>query len=222
MNKKIKFYILEINHSDIFKHIFTAILSESINNTKEWLEKLVPLIIYDLDLDLILDHKIISEEDTTEELVNFRLGETINGKIIFDDDIDYQLILLKAENYDLFKKAGLIKYPEPAIEVRKEYESCWIDLFGNKYLVTLGNHNTFASDWLEENDYSVWRKITESFSRYHYEELEDRGWIRILGWKDPPVFVLPNNITPKQKVSLREYCIKNELKYKDFPEILKS
>ena len=48
------------------------------------------------------------------------------------------------------------------------------------------------------------------------------GWVRILGWKDPPVFVLPDNITPKQKQSLREYCLTEKLKYKDFPEVLKS
>lgn len=48
------------------------------------------------------------------------------------------------------------------------------------------------------------------------------GWIRILGWKDPPVFVLPTQINPKQKQSLREYCFSNNVNYQDYPEILKS
>ena len=55
-----------------------------------------------------------------------------------------------------------------------------------------------------------------------HEILEILGWVRILGWKDPPSFVLPNKITVKQKQVLRDYCLNNEVPYNAFPEILKS
>lgn len=58
--------------------------------------------------------------------------------------------------------------------------------------------------------------------KYNYEILQDKGWARILGWTDPPTFVLPNKITPKIKLALKDYCLASDVAYKDFPEILKS
>jgi len=57
-------------------------------------------------------------------------------------------------------------------------------------------------------------------SRYAYEQLqEDFGWLRILGWSDPPSFVFPLKFTPKQKIAVRDYCMRERI---DVPERLKS
>jgi len=41
------------------------------------------------------------------------------------------------------------------------------------------------------------------------------GWARILGWTDPPTFVLPNKIGPKLMKAIKDYCQSNGVKYPD-------
>jgi hypothetical protein len=83
-------------------------------------------------------------------------------------------------------------------------------------------HSEFATEWLEENlGKEEYRKLQLNHSKYPYEHLHDRGWSRILGWTDPPSFVLCK-ITPSVKISLREYCIHNSVKYEHWPNELKS
>ena len=55
-------------------------------------------------------------------------------------------------------------------------------------------------------------------SKYPYEELESRGWCRILGWTDPPSFVIPKKINPKLKTAIKDYCHNNGVNY---PEEIK-
>jgi len=60
-----------------------------------------------------------------------------------------------------------------------------------------------AQDWDDEH-------TSEIIDKYAFELVFD-----------PPSFVLPGRITPKQKVALKEYCLMQKMPYSAMPEILK-
>ncbi len=105
---------------------------------------------------------------------------------------------------------------------KKEYQSVWINPYGKTYKIGFAEHNNFACHWLRENNKEAYRHVTNSFNRYYYEYLQDHGWTQILGWTNPPTFVIPSRISPNVKNSIREYCISQKVSYEFFPEILKS
>jgi len=140
------------------------------------------------------------------------------------DELDIEK--LKASIVNLNKEAeklrAEINKKEPVKE-EKDYPSCWIDTSGTKYVVGFSCHNDFAGEWLMENKGEDWyEKHVSDSGRYDYEVLQGLGWIRILGWTDPPTFVLPADIRPKLRDALKSYCVSNDVSYNDWPEILKS
>jgi hypothetical protein len=102
-------------------------------------------------------------------------------------------------------------------EIKKDYPSCWIDTAGKVYNVGFACHNEFAMEYLYENG-NTYDDIHSKHS-YAYEMLESLGWVRILGWKDPPCFSLPKHITVKQRVAIKDYCLDNCC---DLPENMKN
>lgn len=226
MNTKINFYCTCINDLNFEKHIFQVITEGVLDyrDSKDWLNEMIPIICEEFDLILVFDWIIINCEENETNTTDVQLVNIIPGKLIFEDDLDQQTLILKAENYELLKAINKFKEPiAKEVPTKKDYESVWISIDGKTYIVGFAHHEEWATEYLSKHypeffdDYGI-----KNTREYSYEILQDLGWIRILGWKDPPVFVIPDMITPKQKTSLREYCIKNSLLYADFPEILKS
>jgi len=236
-NTKITFFCTQLQQGIFEKIIFEIIIDdENINDlddAKHWLDdSTIDAIYREFDLDIVFDWVIINVAKTSEACHDIDDIKRIEGRLSFTkkrilksketsskyflSPKEYQAklnLLAKAKA----KEAGL-SAPPP----KKEYRSCWIDTSGKTHWVGFAMHNEYASDWLERHDNEVYHKIIKSYSKYHYEELENRGWIKILGWTDPPCFVLPDSISPKQKQTLREYCVNQNVVYASWPEILKS
>lgn len=222
MNKLIIFNCIHFQYSKIYKIIFTTIINQ---DPYEWLDNNIEYIYNKFDLTIVLDWEITSIEDTDQFIMeDIRVENILEGAVIFYDNLEYQLLKEKAKGYDLIKEKERLLMAKPELSFsereKRDYESCWIDLLGKKYTVAFAEHEAFVREWLRENDKETYEKT--EFSSCLYTILEDRGWIKIVGWADPPRFVIPSMITPSQKNALREYCIKNKVLYKYFPEILKS
>jgi len=237
-NTKLTFYCTHFQYGRFEKIVFEIVIDEAIDSladAKKWLNEDTIIAIYrQYDLDLVFDWIIIRYAKTSENVKNLHEIKRIDGQLIFpekrtrkpkSESEPTSNYFLTPDQYkkklDRLAKAKALESGQPVPSPKKEYRSCWIDTSGKTHWVGFALHNEYASNWLEKHDNAVYKKILTAFSRYHYEELEDRGWIKILGWTDPPSFVLPDNITPKQKQTLREYCISQKVAYESWPEILK-
>jgi hypothetical protein len=225
MNTKLTFYCTCLRERSFEKLIFemsTDILCDSIDKADDILDEYIPEIFNYYGMDIAFDWVILDYREV-EEIIPLNLIESFSGHLTFDDDYHYKLMKLKSENYDLVKEAEAIKasMKKPEEEKQKKYKSVWIDLSGTIYYVGFAEHNNFAEHYLRKNDFNTYKQAQRGGS-YYYTALEQKGWIRILGWTDPPSFSLPGRITPKQKNSLRDYCVGQGLSYQNFPEILKS
>lgn len=221
MNTKYTFYCTYFEYGKFYKTIYEKVLKRDdyINNT---LIEYLSNKIYNYYISgEIFDLVIIYKEKTDKEVSDITLIKTVEGRLIFDDDTNYQLMKIKSENYNTLKEIEKLKTEQKVLE-KRNYSSIWIDPFGESYNVGFAEHNEFASKWIRENlGKEIWQQILHSYGTYFYEVLEERGWIRILGWTDPPTFVY-NSINPKQKETLREYCVSNDVPYEAFPKILKT
>lgn len=242
MNKLIRFYCVTINNGSLLKIIFEAIVSNhDIEGDCEWVDININKHCNDFSLDLVIQWGLISTNDTHFDVCDTKIIETINGHLFFEDSVDWQYYrigknkvetsLIKKETNKIKRETNKLKDKlknVPPLSNKRDYESVWIDQSGNVYDVGFAGHESFASDWLMSNRPDIFETKfsfgdkTEYSDMYSYEILQNLGFIRILGWSDPPNFVLPNRITPKQKQALRNYCISNNLIYGNFPEILKS
>jgi len=109
------------------------------------------------------------------------------------------------------------KLEEDSKKIKKEYTSVWIEPDGTTHELGFAQHNEFASDWLQEK---IGLSKMVKKPGHPYEQLqEDYGWLRILGWIDPPQFVFPKRMTVKQKIAVRDYCMNERI---GLPERLKS
>lgn len=220
MNTKLLFYCTHTQHDYFEKVIFETVLAGSIednNEAKEWLDLQIPSLFDEFDFSLVFDWIVIGYESTDLEVSDTKIIKSIPGYLVFETP-------KKARKPRTVKsKTATKSKPEVKPEIkRREYQSVWIDISGKTYKVGFANHNEFAGHWLKENDPVLYKHVNNSMGRYFYEALQDKGWIRILGWTDPPNFVLPNRITPNQKNALRDYCVSQKVSYEFFPEILKS
>lgn len=242
MNTKIKFYCINISQGEIKKIIFEAITNEDIiNDAIGWVDNNVDYHYNEFDLDFVIDWNVISCVETKTKVSNTKIVKTIDGHLFFEDSIDWiyyrigkyseQTRQIKKETRKI-KKENKILHEKlknvPPLAKKKDYPSVWIEPSGDVHEVGFANHEGFASDWLQENEPDIFEAKfgftgeDKYEGKYCHEILEILGWVRILGWKDPPNFVLPNKITVKQKLVLRDYCLNNEVPYHAFPEILKS
>lgn len=235
MNTKIQFFCTHLSQGEFTKIIFETILSdqsiESTSDAENWVDDNVSTHYDEFLLDVVLDWGVISFKETKTKPKETEIIKTVRGRLFFEDELDYfyyRIGKAKEETRQIKKETRKIKKETKEITEkikagRKEYPSVWIDLSGVIYEVGFANHNEFADDWFEQNEPEEFERIhTEYTGKYAYEHLQDKGWIRILGWNDPPNFVIPTRITPKQRTSLRDYCLNNEVPYAAFPEILKS
>ena len=220
-NTKINFYWTYIaSNGDIRKAIFEVIIKgrpfESINDAKEWedTETADIMKVYGPDDgNIILDRIVTNYTNTTKAVIPIYLKKLLPGRIVFTD--------LQAQNRRLKRQIEKLKepkkLPKPKIE-QKQYTSCWIDPSGEQFdMYGVAQHNEFASEILETR----YKMTLENFvddNRYPYEILQDKGWVRILGWTEPPTFVLPKSLTVKAKLAVKDYCLYEKI---SFPERLK-
>ena len=233
MNTRIVFTCINIASRDIIKYAFETIIDEVLEDTwgaDEWVENNVSKHYDQFDLSLVLDWAVVLCEPTDADVKETELIKSDVGHIFFEDSLEYtyyrlgkaqiETKILKDRTKKIKKEtAKLRKQPEKK-PTRKEYQSVWIEPSGEVHEVRFAGHNDFAYHWFEQNEPDEVKDILKS-NKYFYEALQDKGWIRKLGWVDPPSFVIPNRITPKQKTALRDYCMGNDVKYEFFPEILK-
>jgi len=176
--------------------------SKSIDKSLEEIEK-------SIDLYREETKKIGAE---TEQLREERLGLEKKTK-----EIEKSIDVIKSETKKIVAETKIIKRLKKKEKEKKEYTSCWIEPDGTVHELAFAQHNEFASVWLQER---IGLSAMVHDSRYAYEQLqEDFGWLRILGWSDPPSFVFPLKFTPKQKIAVRDYCMRERI---DVPERLKS
>lgn len=231
INSKIIFCCNSVDRGGFAKIVFEAILpGDSVNSIEDangWMYNNISKHYFDFDLDFVLDWFVLLFEPTNDNPKETEIIKNVKGKLIFEDDIDYfyyNIGKIKSETKKIKQETKKLKK-----EIKKSKEkdenkqrrdpSIWVDPIGTEYEVGFANHEQFAQDWLQENDIETWKNQK---SRYGYEILQERGWVRVLGWTTPPTFVVPSKITPKQKTILMEYCVKNNITGNDFPEILKN
>lgn len=240
MNTDVKFNCTEVGYGEIIRRDFHTILPSNISpdyhSVNDWLNSKIEIIYNDFNLELVLDWNISDYGYTQEDIKNIELVKSCPGKIIFEDDLNQRLLKLKAENYDIVKDLAhkkridfatlrLLNENKEETIPKRDYNSCWISPLGEITYLAFAEHNNWARHYLEKSNPELFDEYGRCFKnpwKDAYVVLEDMGWLRILGWNDPPCFVIPDNITPKQKQALREYCISEKVLYKDFPEILKS
>lgn len=220
MNTKLLFYCTHTQYGSFGKVIFETILSgkiEDIDEAKEWLETQIPILFDEFDFSLVFDWVVIGYESTDLEVSDTKIIKTQTGELVFDAP--------KKVRKPRTVKPKVVKKEEPE-EVKpkkREYQSVWIDPYGKTYKIGFANHNEFACHWLKLNNKKLYHKADTIYShKYYYEILQDIGWTRILGWTDPPTFVISDKVTPKIKAAIREYCLSQKLDYIHFPEMLKS
>jgi hypothetical protein len=220
-NTKLNFYWIYIeSNGNIRKAIFETIIEgrpfESMDDAKYWEETETDILLSVYgphNGNIILDRIVTKYNNTTKPVKEIYLKKLMPGRIVFTD--------LEAQNRRLKRQLEKIKepkkLPEPKIE-QKQYTSCWIDPSGKQYdMYGVAQHNEFASEILETR----YKMTLEDFvddNRYPYEILQDMGWIRILGWTNPPTFVLPKTLTVKSKRAVKDYCLYEKI---SFPERLK-
>jgi len=219
MNTKVTFFCTQFQYGEFQKIIFETVISdlfESEYDVRGWLDDQIPAIHYDFELDLVFDWVVIYSGVTKEDVFDIRIKDSIKGKLDFKKT--------RKKSTKSKKVVSTVEKTEvkPEIKIKKVYPSVWIDPFGESYEVGFAMHNEWAADWLEKNDVEAYKTVNRAFNRYFYEELQDRGWVRILGWSDPPYFVIPDKVGPKLKTALREYCLSADVAYDAFPDILKS
>lgn len=219
MNTKLLFYCTHLQYGQFEKVIFETVLSGSIednNEAKDWLEIQIPSLCDEFDFSLVFDWIVIGYESTELEISDTKIIKSIPGELVFETP--------KKARKPRTVKPKVAKTEATTVDKpkKKEYQSVWIDPYGKTYKIGFADHNNFAGHWLKENNKEAYRHVTNSFNRYYYEYLQDHGWTRILGWTDPPTFVIPSRISPNVKNAIREYCISQKVSYEFFPEILKS
>lgn len=250
MNTKITFYWTGIRDHEFEKVIFEAVVPCDVVSDKRdaenWLGAETNYIFNHFDFELVFEHVILRVSKTTSDIQDVKEIDSIPGTLTFrrkakkisevdrlkktikdsskrSEKLQIKIDKLKRETAAINDEIEKIK-KAAATPVKREYQSCWIDPFGERYDLPFAEHNRFASDWLDENMSEEWveEHLHSRFSTYAYEILQDLGWIRILGWNDPPCFVIPNKISVIQKSTLKDYCMGQNVDYSAWPEILKS
>lgn len=139
------------------------------------------------------------------------------------DDLEFEVIHLKghlSEAYDRYiDKFERDKKKIEKLEAELKYirddrgipdpESYWMSPSGEMLKVGWANHNSDAADILMKRYGYDDDTILEV--DLNYEELQNRGWIRIMGWSKS--FVIPNTPTKRQVSQIKQYCQKYGIPY---------
>lgn len=241
MNTKITFSCANVTSSGVTKLIFESITNEDIiDDAIGWVDNNVSRHCEQFDLYLVLEWDVVSSVETEEDVKDSEIINAIKGHLFFEDSIDWQYYRIGKANFEtkqikketrkIAKETKILKEKlknVPPLCPKKDYPSVWIDNIGETHYLNFAEHESFASDWLDKNEPEIFSskfelgKKNKYNDKYSHEILQDLGWIRILGWTDPPNFVITNRVTPKQKQALKSYCLNYEVPYHAFPEILK-
>jgi len=200
-NTKLIFYWTSFEYGQFHKTVFEVILEgspfENDSDAKEWIDENCNKIFNEFNFSCVFDHVLVGFSSTDESVKNVTIIETKVGTLSFKT-----------------QKPKVSKKPKTEKPAKKVYPSVWIDPSGKTYNVGFAEHESWASEWLIKNDPN-WKKSKQFDIRYAYEELEKRGWARILGWSDPPSFSLPSVIGGFLKRSIKNYCHNNGVRYPD-------
>lgn len=137
----------------------------------------------------------LDNDKSPEEILN-KLNHELDLLTLQKETLDIKKETLKVQ-LDLLRD----RINKETYKLKKDYDSCWIQPNGKVIKLGFAQHNEWAHDYLDERDGRGWFK-----HRSAYEVLQDEGWVRVLGWTDPPTWCIPMHITPKQRVAIREYC----------------
>ena len=150
--------------------------------------------------------------------INIDTQKSIEERKIFEEktkSIEKAIEKIKEETKKIEEETKNFKIKKT--KIKKDHASVWIEPDGTVHELSFAQHNEFASEWLQER-IGLSKMVHDS--RYPYEQLqEDFGWLRVLGWSNPPQFVFPNKLTPKQKQAVRDYCANERI---GLPERLKN
>jgi len=218
MNTKLKFYITYFSDSRSFrKSLFECVVAQEMtsdDDVNDWLDNNMPTIMDMANAETVFDRVVLSFKPINTQKIGIKEVETLFGRLLFVDeetkDLNKTISLLRENASLLEENARQVKIIEKLDEqiVKRTYPSCWVEPDGKVHVVGFSGHSKFASEYLL-ND----RTLSDypSSDKYAHQILEDMGWIRILGWKDPPMFCFnpKSKKTPKQIKAVKEYCQDN-------------
>ncbi|MCK9574818.1 MAG: hypothetical protein WC979_02805 [Candidatus Pacearchaeota archaeon] len=228
-NTKLIFYCTYCENASFYKAVFETVIEDttfdSIYEARNWVDDQIPSLCREFDFQLVFEWVVLSFKKTNAKPYDTILSvPVIEGRLVFAKKRKKATRKPKVAKTEGTKE--LKKIEEVSIEVvRRTYKSCWIEPSGHVHWVGFACHEEFAADYLKDNCPELCDKygfVEKQFGKYHYEILQDMGWARILGWTDPPNFVLPDKMSAAQKRSVREYCMSENVDYAAWPEILKS
>lgn len=221
------FYITCILDHEFAKFIFHTILEGEPFNSRydaqDWISDNIHEVMDLADTSLVFEHIVIDYkpderapfglkilEQETGRLI-FKSEETATNQIIQDIKSELNEISSRFNEYmNLVKENREIRTDIEKIKEekkkKKDYISCWIEPSGKQHNLGFAQHNEWAQDYLLEHGYTLEYLCS---GKYSYEILEELGWIRILGWTDPPTFSLPERPTAKQRRAVKSYCQDN-------------
>ena len=201
-NTRISFYLTTLTYNRFEKVVYSGVINGTeltdIHEAKDWLAGYVDAHWFEIDVDLIFEQVVLYIKQTDSPEQEFTVIHRIPGELTFDLP---QPVIKKRKPRSVKTKDKVEEKPK----TKKDYPSCWIEPNGTEHIVDFANHNSWAWHYLlkEDPDYKP------KSHRYAYTDLEDRGWIRVLGWTDPPTFSLPRKVTPKQRKAVMDYCQSN-------------
>lgn len=222
MNYEIKFYIIGMGYGAFERLNYSVVLSkDSFDDKPTEHEALYYLESYNIisDLQNTLDYSSYWDFDvtrvinTTQKPTQPVLLSSENGKLIFSDDLKRIKDTVAKETRELIAKEAKreeAKKEEVKVE-RKVYPSIWMEPNGTIHQVGFAQHNEWAHEYFEKRD-GIDHYQPKRWGGYAYEDLQDEGWIRVLGWTDPPTWSFPKTITSLQRRAIKGYCQDNSCK----------
>ena len=226
MNTKIIFCIEEVRHEGFEKAVFEIIIPtidfQNKSDACNWLENegIIKTLQDSSYASSFMDYYVLKFEESNEECHSEKEIDRVKGKIVYEKD---DFFILNPFIYEQKKKEELKReerkieeskrkyYKLPEKKTKKEYPSLWMEPNGTSHIVGFAQHNEWAHDYYDKlNPGEIY--LPKRHGGYAYEDLVEEGWVRILGWTDPPTWDLPKKLTPKQKRAIKEYCQNNSCK----------
>jgi len=234
MNTKLTFFWTHTLNQSFSKTVFQVVTEDKIEDkidAQNWIDENTDTIFNDFGFEIVFDHVVMNFTETPESISDVKILETFKGELVFSDhknteieelkekikilEMDLEIEILKRETNGIKLETEKLK---KELKKDKDYKSVWIEPDGSTHEVGMACHDEFAGEWLQDNLSDEEYDNLLDNSQYSYENLQDRGWCRILGWTNPPTFVIPKTLTPRLKKSIKTYCQNNGVMY---PERIK-
>lgn len=209
-NTRFVFYITCLSYNKFEKVIFHCVLKgqpfECQRDAQEWISDHIFELMDLCNTSTVFDHVIVDYRLDDAAPFEPKILETHAGRLVFADE-DLLKPSYEPEPFNAKVRKTKEKPNEELKSENRVYPSCWIDPGGKFYFVGFAEHDEFAHRYLCEED-PDYNGCNDGYG-YDYEVLEGRGWIRILGWTDPPTFSMPERPTPMQRKAVKDYCQSN-------------